>query len=69
MSDGDGTTFSIDRPDGLVVTSKAEAELYVKKGGIGYTHSYVTATLHDTAYDAIKSLYGEKCAIKNYGKR
>ena len=40
LADGDGTMNSSDTPWGVAVTTEEEAQSYVKKGGIGYTHSY-----------------------------
>lgn len=52
-TDGDGTTFSIDKPFGVVVTSKEEAERFVKEGKFGYTHSFEEAVVFDNKDDAL----------------
>ncbi len=60
MMDGDGTMRSIDVPFGVAVTTLAEAERFVKDGGVGYTHSYETVTIFDDKDDAIRHVYPKR---------
>ena len=69
MADANGTTFSHDHPINVAVTSEEEAKLYVKKGGVGFSHSYKAVTVHDTAYDAIAHEFNNGVADRLYGKR
>jgi hypothetical protein len=57
MADGDGTMRSSDEPIGVAVTTKEEADRYVKEGGVGYTHSYVKLVIFDNKDDALRHLY------------
>ena len=59
LSDGDGTTFSVDRPFGVAVTTEEEAKRFVKEGKFGYTRSYEKITIFDNKDDAIK-FYSKK---------
>lgn len=54
LADGDGTMRSIDTPFGVAVTSREEAERFVKEGGFGYSHSYESVTIFDNKDDAIR---------------
>lgn len=56
-ADPDGTMRSIDTPFGAAVTSKEEAELYVKEGGVGYTHSYEELVVYDTKKEALENAF------------
>lgn len=57
LADPDGTMRSIDMPLGLAVTSKEEAERFVKEGGFGYSHSYDEITIFDNKDDALRHVY------------
>lgn len=59
LADGDGTMRSVDTPWGAAVTTEEEAKKYVKKGGVGYTHSYVKVKVFDTSKEAINIIYGD----------
>lgn len=61
LADSDGTLRSTAAPWGLAVTTEEEAKRYVKKGGIGYTHSYIKIKVVDTYEDAIK----QECVNNN----
>lgn len=49
-----GTLRSTDASWGYAVTTEEEAKRYIKKGGIGYTHSYAKIKVVNTYEDAIK---------------
>lgn len=53
MADGDGTLCSQDRPFGVAVTSKAEAERFVKEVNFGYTRSFRELAVFNTTEEAI----------------
>lgn len=53
LADGDGTTRSKDMPFGVVVTTKEEAERYVKEGGVGYSHAYEELKVFDNKDNAL----------------
>lgn len=54
LADGDGTMRSQDEPFGVAVSSKAEADKYVRDGGVGYTHSYQKLVIFDDKDEAIR---------------
>lgn len=60
MADCDGTMRSRDVPIGVAVTSKEEAERFVKEGGIGYTHAYEKVRIFTDKDAALAALYGPK---------
>lgn len=57
LADGDGTTFSRDKPFGVAVSSPEEAKRYVEEGGVGYTHSLEKVVIFDDKDDAIRHIY------------
>lgn len=52
LSDADGTMKSIDVPFGVILTSEKEAKKFQEEGGVGYTHSYISAMEFDTWKEA-----------------
>lgn len=60
LADGDGTLRSIDTPFGAAVTTKEEAERYVKEGGVGFTHSYTAVRIFDNKDKAIKRAFSSR---------
>lgn len=53
MADGDGTMRSQDTPFGVAVDTRAEAERFVRDGGVGYTHSYARVVVFANKDEAI----------------
>jgi len=60
LADGAGTGHSTDEPWGAAVITEEEAKLYVKRGGIGYSHSYKKVKIFDSYDDAREAIYGRK---------
>jgi hypothetical protein len=60
LTDSDGTMRSIDTPWGFAVRSESEAKEYVKRGGIGYTHSYVKVRVFDTYEEVLITAIKER---------
>jgi len=58
LADGAGTVHSVDDSWGAAVTTRAEAERYIKVGGIGYSHSYVRVRIFESFDEAKKTIYG-----------
>ena len=54
LCDLDGTMRSEDRMFGACVTSKEEADKFVKECNIGYSRSYETTIVFDTMREAIE---------------
>lgn len=59
MADSDGTMRSRDIPFGVAVTSKEEADRFVKEGGVGYTRSYETVRIFTDKDAAIEFAFGK----------
>lgn len=57
LADGDGTMRSGCDPFGVAVTTKEEAERYLKDGGVGFYHSYSKVRIFDNKDEAIKWVY------------
>lgn len=57
LADGDGTMRSQDEPFGVAVSSKEQADLYVRDGGVGYTHSYQKLVVFDDKDEAIRHAF------------
>lgn len=57
LADSDGTMRSNDEPIGVAVTSKEEAERYVREGTVGYSRSYRKLTIFDNMDEGIKYVY------------
>ena len=64
LADGDGTMNSSDTPWGVAVTTEEEAKSYVKKGGIGYTHSYAKLNVFEKYDDAREAIYRKRIYLK-----
>ena len=60
LADGSGTMSSSDKSWGVAVTTEEEAKSYVKKGGIGYTHSYAKLKVFEKYDDAREAIYGKR---------
>ena len=54
LSDGDGTTRSVDKSFGVAVTTEDEAKRFVEEGKFGYTHSYEKLVIFDNKDTGIK---------------
>lgn len=66
LADGDGTMRSIDEPWGVAVTTEEEARRYVKRGGIGYSHSYTKVRVFERYGDARKAIYPEALRLNEW---
>jgi len=64
LADGSGTMSSSDTPWGAAVTTEKEAKSYVKKGGIGHTHSYAKLKVFEKYDDAREAIYGKRIYLK-----
>ena len=60
MADCDGTMHSRNMPFGVAVTSKEEADKFVKEGGVGYFHSYEKVRIFTSKDEAIKFSFAPK---------
>lgn len=57
LADADGTTRSIDRPFGVAVSTKAEADRYIEEGGVGYSHSFTRVKVYPDKDEALHDVY------------
>lgn len=59
LSDGDGTTRSIDEPFGVAIETKEEAEKFVAESKCGYSRSYTKVKVFSDWKSAITWKYPE----------
>lgn len=52
LADMDGTMRSTDEPFGVAVKTKEAADQYIKKGGVGYSHSYSELRIFNSSKEA-----------------
>jgi hypothetical protein len=57
MADSDGTLRSSDSPIGVAVTTKEEAERFVREGKVGYSHSYSKVLVFADKDEALRHVY------------
>ena len=57
LADGDGTMRSSCEPFGVAVTTKEEAERYLKDGGVGFYHSYTKVKIFKDKDEGLKWRY------------